>query len=447
MTAAMVQHVLVLHTPLRPERFIVPLLVGMSFGILIVALVNARAAQRASLEALAVQREEIAALNRRLSQTVRSQGNELKSAERRLVDADRLGAVGLLAGGLAHDFNNLLTVVLSGAGWLLEDADADGDEDRREIAETMLSAGERGATLTRQLLTLARPPRESNEVQCLNRAVEEMESLVRQLVGRDVVLTVTRCPGTLPVPLGRAFLEQVLVNLAVNGRDAMPGGGALSVTTEREGGSAVLRVRDTGTGMTKEVQARIFEPFFTTKGEGRGTGLGLAVVRDAMQRAGGLVAVESLPGAGTTFLLTLPLAAQEEAEATPPGSQRTETPRHILFVDGEAGLRRLSSPVLEQLGFEVRACAGQAEALMALDLSLREGPDVALVSDLLLADGDGLTLVHEARKRAPKLPVVVTSSFGLPEVPNDVVALAKPYTAARMLEALEKAVRALGAGG
>ncbi len=436
LVAAMVQHLVVLETGIQPRRLIVPLVVGASFGILIVALVKARAAQRQSLASLAAQRAEIAALNLRLSETVRSQGNELKTAERRLIEADRLGAVGLLAGGVAHDFNNLLTVVLSGAAFLGETAE--GEE--KEVVESMLSAGERGATLTTQLLALARPPRQSSEVRCLNRSVEELESLSRRLLGSSIRLEVNRCAGSLSVPVGRASLEQVLVNLVVNARDAMPGGGTFTIATERGERSAVLRVRDTGAGMSPEVQARIFQPFFTTKGEGRGTGLGLAVVMDAIQRAGGDISVDSKPGQGTTFVLSFPLADVDEAEATPPASTR-EALVALVFADEEPGLRLVTGSAMEQQGYEVKACAGQAEALAALEAVLQSGRVVALVTDILLADGDGHTLVHEARLRAPRLPVVMTSSFGLAEVEGAGVVLAKPYTPARLMEALDKAIR------
>ncbi|MDP1825606.1 MAG: ATP-binding protein [Archangium sp.] len=439
LVAATVQHVLVLGATLGPERFVVPFVVGLTFGSLIVALVKARAAQRLSLESLATNRREIASLNERLSHTVRSQGNELKTAERRLVEADRLGAVGLLAGGIAHDFNNLLTVVLSGSAFLLEGA----TETQKEVLEGMLSAGERGATLTRQLLTLSQPPRASSEARCINRSVAELESLIRRLLGTSVRLEVTRCEGPLTVRLGRSFVEQVLVNLVVNARDAMPGGGTLSVTTERKDGTAVLRVRDTGAGISPEVQSRIFEPFFTTKGDGRGTGLGLAVVMDAMQRAGGQISVDSRPGEGTLFVLTFPLADRDEAESTPPSPSSPSGPDVIVFVDAEASLRTVMGSALEQLGYEVKTCSGQAEALTVLEGLLQRGQAVALITDLLLADGDGHTLVHEAKARTPLLPAIVTSSFGLAELKlaDDAVPLAKPYTPARLVEAIDQSVR------
>jgi len=444
LAASSVQMLVVLDMAITPVRLLVPVGLGALFGLLLAAVINARAVAHQSAAQLEAQRQEIAHLNEQLSRTVRLQGHELKTARSRLLETDRLGAVGLLAGGLAHDFNNLLTVVLSGAAFLNETASGEA----REVVEGILSAGERGATLTNQLLALARPPRETTGAHCLNRAVEGLEPLARRLVGRDIALAVARCPGSLTVPLDRSFVEQLLLNLVVNARDAMSRGGTLTLTTERQGPQAVLKVRDTGAGMSPEVQARIFEPFFTTKGEGRGTGLGLAVVMDAVQRAGGQISIDSRVGAGTTFVLTFPLVAEALVQVTPPNGTDLGERGQVVFAEEEANLRRVTTTVLEQMGYQVSACAGQADALAALEACLGAGQPVILVTDLLLGDGDGQTLVHEARRRAPHLPTVLTSSLGL-EAPSDAtVALAKPYSTARLVDALLRAThRARPDGG
>jgi two-component system cell cycle sensor histidine kinase/response regulator CckA len=435
-TAATIQLRVVIGVEPRPLLYVVPVGLGVSIGLAIAAVLRSRETIRGQLAQLAAQREEISTLNRRLSSTLRHQGDELRTAEQRLVEASRLGAVGLAASGLAHDFNNLLTVVVAGAA----DLAVDEDPGRRDVAESVLAAGERGAALTRQLLALARPVRnESQPATSLPERIREAAPLLRRLCGADVRLELEPDGEGLRVPLGPSTVEQLLVNLVINARDAMPRGGTVTVRTRRVPEGAELVVSDTGSGIPSEILPRVFEPFFTTKGEGRGTGLGLVVVKDAVARAGGQVEVTSTVGRGTEFRLVLPLTELGDGPSVPalaPG----DAVHPLVLVDEDAGLRRLTTALLARGGREVIVCSGQEEALRALSaLTPRR---VVLVTDLLLAEGDGHTLIHEARRRWPQLPVVLTTAFGGVEPEPRLVVLDKPYGTARLLDAVGRAERA-----
>ncbi len=420
----------------RPELYLVPLVLGVTIGSAIAAVIRSRETIRAQLVQLAAQREEISSLNRRLSSTVRHQGEELRTAEQRLVQANRLGAVGLAASGLAHDFNNLLTVVVGGAA----DLAVDEDPTRREVAESVLAAGERGAALTRQLLALARPVRRDPQLATsLAERISEVAPLLRRLCGADVRLQIEPDAEPLRVLLDSSTVEQLLVNLVVNARDAMPRGGTVTVRTRRTPEGAELVVTDTGSGIAPEVLPRVFEPFFTTKGEGRGTGLGLVVVKDAVARAGGQVEVTSVLGLGTQFRLVLPLAEPGEGPSVP-AEEGASVMHPLILVDEDAGLRRLTTALLARGGREVVVCSGQAEALLALAALTPRG--AVLITDLLLAEGDGHTLIHEARRRWPDLPVVLTTAFGGAEPDPRLIVLDKPYGTAGLLDAVGRAERA-----
>ncbi|MBL8922282.1 MAG: response regulator [Myxococcaceae bacterium] len=438
LVAGLVQHIVVLGVSPSPLRLLMPLIVGATFGTLLIAVRRVRARERKARELVEQQAAQIRALNERLSDAVRSQGRELKSAGDMLVESNRLNGAGLLASGVAHDFNNLLTIVLSGASFLQEHVK--GAEDA-EVVESLLSAGERGANLTRQLLAFARPWKASREVRCLNRTTDELTPLLRRVLGREVEVRVSLAQGELPVSAGRGPIEQVLLNLAMNARDAMPGRGSFSITTSRDGAEAILEVSDSGVGMSPEVQARIFETFFSTKGEGRGSGIGLAVVQSIVQHAGGSIGVQSALGSGTTFRLRFPLA-QESApvQSTPSGGVVSLSSGVVVLADDDAQVRAAASTVLARLGLSGRAVAGQREAVEALQ-SIDPDQVRALVTDLLLADGDGLSLAVQVRATHPRLPIVLTSASDASLTDSAIVGLAKPYGFAQLQEALSRAAK------
>ncbi|HSM94318.1 MAG TPA: PAS domain S-box protein, partial [Anaeromyxobacteraceae bacterium] len=301
-----------------------------------------------------------------------------RSTEEQLRAAQKMEAIGRLAGGVAHDFNNLLTVInsyarLAGRG--LPDGDA-----RHEALDEILKAGERAAALTRQLLAFGRRQVLQPVVLDVNELVEGMQRMLARLLGEDVTLRVLPSPDAGRIRADAGQVEQVLMNLAVNARDAMPGGGTLVVETAnveldeafvarhagaQTGAFVRLRVRDTGCGMDAATLDRLFEPFFTTKPAGRGTGLGLATVYGIVKQSGGGIWVESEPGRGATFDVCFP-RVEDEVERRPPEPSESAGPGAgtILFVEDDAAIRTLAGRVLAEEGYEVLLAATGGEALL-----------------------------------------------------------------------------------
>ncbi|HKT02131.1 MAG TPA: ATP-binding protein [Rugosimonospora sp.] len=369
---------------------------------------------------------------------------EQKNVEAQLRQAQKLDAVGQLAGGVAHDFNNMLTVIDGYAALLLAGADEKSASDLAMIRD---AAGRAGA-LTRQLLAFSRTQAAKPCVVDVVSLVAGVEGMLRRLIREDIELVVTAAASPAPVWVDPGQLEQVLVNLAVNARDAMPGGGTLTISTDRvdlgddPAGPPVARpgeyvlttVADTGCGMSDEVAAHIFEPFFTTKDQGKGSGLGLSTVYGIVTQAGGHIQVASRPGAGTTFAVYLP------ATAVPASSSRvdnepqrlatgTET---ILLVEDDPAVRTLTERILKTAGYRVLACADGNQALA----TVRADPDVSLlVTDVIMPVVNGQQLANRITALRPGLPVVFISAHTrgvLTHDPDDptVAFLEKPYTAA-----------------
>ncbi len=329
--------------------------------------------------------------------------------ESQLRQSQKMEAVGRLAGGVAHDFNNLLQAVLSTYEVV-----------RRRVDETAASAAaldelgahiRRGTAITRQLLLFARRTVSAMESCELNVIVSDAGSLLRRLVRENIRFELDLGDDPLPVRADRGQIEQVLVNLVVNACDAMPDGGELSITTRNDDGRAVLQVRDSGTGIGAEVIPRIFEPFFTTKGAGRGTGLGLAVVQGIVTDHGGRVDVETLPGEGATFTVSLPLrrpdAAAAHASSSSGGVTALGDGQRVLLVEDESAVRESVQQSLEMLGYVVVSTdsAEQAEEVGdAGDIDL-------LLTDLMLPGMQGDELVRRIRSRRPELPVIVMSGY------------------------------------
>ena len=291
----------------------------------------------------------------------------LRDQENHLRHAQKMEAVGRLAGGVAHDFNNLLTVI-RGYGELLSENIAADDARRTDVAE-ILKAAESASSLTRQLLVFSRKQLLTPKVVKLENIVQGTQKMLRRLIGEDIEVVVRSAPELWCVMADPGQLEQVVMNLALNARDAMPDGGRLSIELENSdepaGPCVVLTVTDNGCGMDASTIARIFEPFFTTKGEGRGTGLGLAMVHGIVEQSGGSIAVRSEPGHGTSFRIALPRAKDgmvpvATAAAPPVARRRNET---ILLVEDEPAVRTLAREVLRKEGYEVLEASRGDEAI------------------------------------------------------------------------------------
>ncbi len=346
---------------------------------------------------------------------------ERRLLELQLREAQRLESIGRLAGGVAHDFNNLLTVILGFTETLLEGLPA-GDE-RRASAEQVRSAGRRAAELTQQLLAFGRRQVLRTRVFDLNEVLAELRDIIRRLVGEQVELGIST--DTVPC-LARADqgqIEQVIVNLALNARDAMPAGGRLDISVRNvdlaadgKGGLAgrclQLTVSDTGTGMSPEVRAQIFEPFFTTKDLGQGTGLGLATVHGVVLQTGGRIEVSSVPGKGSTFRVFLPCAAgvagaQEAASVPAPSESRGE--ETVLLVEDESSVREFIAGALRRGGYQVVAAADGDEAIDAAHR--HAGVIHLLVTDLVMPGMTGRELARYLTHERPGLRVLFISGY------------------------------------
>ncbi|MDT8369286.1 MAG: PAS domain S-box protein [Longimicrobiales bacterium] len=346
-------------------------------------------------------------------------------AERR--QGQRLEAIGQLAGGIAHDFNNILTVILGSVDLLRQTGSI--PEPAREIAEDISEASERAARLTQQLLAFSRRQILTFEVLDINTVVRELATLLHRLLGETIDVQTTLATDLDAVEVDRGQLEQVVTNLAVNARDAMPKGGVLRITTANvtlgpddavvdapPGPHVSLTVSDTGMGMSPEVLSRIFEPFFTTKEKGRGTGLGLATVYGIVAQSNGHITVESEPGEGTTFTVYFPRvttsAPSDPSPRSPelaPGGAET-----ILVVEDEAAVRKLICRVLDDHGYTVLVASDGQEAL---DLARRhEGQIDLLLSDVVMPGMSGRDLAEHLLHLSPRTRVAFLSGYTDDEV-------------------------------
>jgi PAS domain S-box-containing protein len=333
---------------------------------------------------------------------------ERRRLEEALHESQKLEAVGRLAGGVAHDFNNLL-LAINGYGELalgrLRRGDATAAVD--DVLQ-MLAAADRAADLTRQLLAFGRRQVLKVEVLDLRVVVRGMAQLLRPLVGEQVELEIAASDEPVRVTADRAQLEQVLANLAVNARDAMPAGGRLRIEVAADVGFAVLTVADTGQGMDAETLERIFEPFFTTKGKG-GTGLGLATVHGVVTQSGGRIEVESRPGAGTTFTITLPLSARALTPAAPCCEEARPGAETVLIVEDEQGVRDVVAEMLTERGYAVVAARDGEEAVHAA-ADVEQTVDLVL-SDIVLRGPTGRETADRIRTLHPRAKVLYMSGY------------------------------------
>jgi PAS domain S-box-containing protein len=338
--------------------------------------------------------------------------------------AQKMEAIGRLAGGIAHDFNNLLTIINGCAELLLTHVPA-GDQSRQLLTE-IIDASERSAGLTRQLLAFGRRQVLAPRVLDLNEVVANAEKILCRVIGEDIHLVTTLATGLEAVRADPGLVEQVLLNLAVNARDAMPTGGQLTIETRnvelddgytaahpdaRAGPHVLVAVSDTGSGMTPEVQARVFEPFFTTKEIGKGTGLGLATVHGIVKQSGGHIWLYSEVGRGTTFKVYLPRVESAHGATKPlsgvqPPPKGTET---VLLAEDDDKVRQLARHVLENLGYKVLATAGTEEALRTAEG--HSGPVDLLLTDVVMAGTGGRELAARMTATRPGLKVLFMSGY------------------------------------
>jgi PAS domain S-box-containing protein len=391
--------------------------------------------------------------------TARKQAEaEREKLEEQLRASQKMEAIGGLAGGVAHDFNNLLSVILSFAGFALE-AVPEGDPVRNDLLEVK-KAGERAAALTRQLVAFSRKQVLQPVPLSLNQIATGVEKMLRRVLGEDIDLVQVLAPDLGLTLADPGQIEQVLMNLVVNARDAMPAGGKLTIETSNveideeyaarhvavDPGSYVqLTVTDTGSGMDEQTRLRIFEPFFTTKEKGKGTGLGLSTVYGIVKQSGGDVWVYSEPGQGTTFKIYLPreLAATVPATRSPPTvSKRPTGAETILVVEDEEALRNVARRTLETAGYTVLTAADGNEAV--LTIAEHAGDIHLVVTDVVMPRMSGRVLAEELAKTRPTLRVLYMSGYTDDAIVRHGVLdagthfLGKPFTAADLARAVRE---------
>jgi PAS domain S-box-containing protein len=351
--------------------------------------------------------------------------SEIRKLQDQYRQAQKLESVGRLAGGIAHDFNNLLTVINGYSDLILSSLD-NSHPDYARIAE-IHKAGRRAAGLTRQLLAFSRKQFLNPVPLDLNAVIRDSDSLLRTLLGEDIDLQIALDPSPLPVLADATQLQQVLLNLAVNARDAMPRGGIVAVRTGREGAAVFLSVTDTGSGMTPEVQGRIFEPFFTTKEVGKGSGLGLSTVFGIVQQSGGAISVSSQPGKGSSFVVRLPLLQQHPStlEAGGPDSASPRGAETVLIVEDAPNVRELAAEVLSSLGYHVLSAAGPDEALQLSHAS--SAPINLLLTDFVMPGMNGKDLARLLVREHAGLRTLFMSGYTTEFIPSSHF-LPKPFT-------------------
>ena len=373
-----------------------------------------------------------------------------KQLELQLAQSQRMEAVGRLAGGVAHDFNNLLTVIKSYSTILLDALDGDA---RREDVEEIAAAADRAGALTRQLLAFSRRQMMQPRPLSLNAVVVDIEKMLRRLIGEDIALVTKLERDLWLVHADPGQLEQVVMNLAVNARDAMPDGGHLTIETrnvERDAEAYVmLAITDTGVGMTSEVRAHLFEPFFTTKERGKGTGLGLSTVYGIVKQSGGDIAVHTEPGQGATFRIFLPryfvdhAGRADDKKIAPAAPRGSET---ILLVEDDPSLRQLAERILRGYGYTVLVASTGQRALTLVEAFTGEIHLVA--TDVVMPEMSGTALVERLLSVVPHIRVLFMSGYTDDEVVRRGILdrraafLQKPFTpdqlAFKVREALDR---------
>ena len=417
--------------------------------------------QIASLDAAVENRtRELRETNQRLQEETEARS----LVETALLHSQKMEAIGQLAAGIAHDFNNILTVVRGHAGMMLERPDLD-PETVNSLNEVSQAAA-RATSLASQLLTLSRKQRLSPRTFSLNDTIEQLHSLLGRVLGETIGLRLDCAPDLPPLFADEAQIEQVLINLAVNARDAMPQGGSLTIGTSLSHFSAAqlatqtgttpgdfveITVADSGSGMSPEVLQHLFEPFFTTKAEGKGTGLGLATAYSIVKQHGGWIEVDSEPGRGAIFRIFLPRGETREI-AGPARESRIDTAlrgsESVLVVEDEPTVRAVVRGILTQSGYRVVE-SESGEAALSL-WAARDGEFDLLITDLVMpGNTGGEALAERLREERPKLRVLLTTGYGNRATSEErytargMQLLPKPYTAEELLRSVRRALTPL----
>jgi signal transduction histidine kinase/CheY-like chemotaxis protein len=410
---------------------------------------------RESFAAMTAARDRLAAANRQLLDQV----TRREAAEGQLRQAQKMEALGQLTGGIAHDFNNMLGVIM-GSHDLIKRRIAKGDYAIQRFLDAAASASERAATLTQRLLAFARQQPLSPQPLDANKMIVNMSDLLASTLGEHIHIETVTSAGLWTVSADSQQLENTILNIAINARDAMPNGGKLTIETAnayldeaycaqnpevQPGQFAMIAITDTGVGMTEETAARAFDPFFTTKAAGKGTGLGLSQVYGFVKQSSGHIKVYSEVGAGTTVKIYLPRLvadAKEIKRASPAPARTGDRSEIILVVEDDPLMRRLATEALYELGYTVFDADGAADALATLD---RVAGVKLLFTDVVMPDINGKKLADEAVRRRPGLKVIFTTGYTANAVVHGGVLdsgvnfISKPFT----LEQLAAKVRAV----
>jgi PAS domain S-box-containing protein len=364
---------------------------------------------------------------------------EQRLLERRFLQAQKMEAIGRLAGGIAHDFNNILTVLMGYCESLLDllPPEHPGESSAREIK----NAAQRAAMLTRQLLAFSRQQVTQPVVLDVNHIIRSMEGMVRRLIGEDIELSMDLVQGPAWVRADPHQVEQVVMNLVVNARDALPRGGTIRITTaaraEPAPGAVELGISDTGVGMSEEIRSRIFEPFFTTKPPGQGTGLGLSTVYGIVEQSGGSIAVESVPGLGSRFTVSFPRAQGGPSALPVESGALAGGAESLLVVEDDPIVRAVTARMLREAGYHVREAVNGQNGLAILEESAY-GVDL-VVSDLVMPRMGGRQLAESIWGRFPEIRVLFISGYPALEPGDEVSGLArshllsKPFTRGDLL--------------
>ncbi|MDP1795000.1 MAG: PAS domain S-box protein [Acidimicrobiales bacterium] len=409
----------------------------------------------------------VSAAIRDVSDRLREQAERerlMEQAERERLEAQlhrsqRMESLGQLAGGVAHDFNNLLAVILNYASFIEEDlqaaaAGAGGERWKQttgDVSQIKLAA-ERAGRLTHQLLAFARREVVQPRVLSLNAAINDMEQILRRTIGEQIELSIELADDLPNIIADPGHLEQIILNLAINARDAMPGGGTLTIDTSAlelgatepqadPGRYVCLRVGDTGVGMPDEVKERAFEPFFTTKPKGEGSGLGLATVYGIVSQTGGFTRIVSEVGEGTTIIVLLPISEDEATTHDPADQTKVGGRETILVVEDEDALREVTRRILARHGYAVLPAASGVEAIALTEQ--HNGPIDLLLSDVIMPKMQGKAVADEVTARRPGTRVLFMSGYAQPVLGDDVTSgsfrlIEKPFDEATLLRTVRE---------